>query len=276
VGQIVIGSCLLIGGATMIGFKIAGSDMTATATIAMAGPLLAGGLFLTLQLRIWYLLGMALIAFLATLVVEFCSLEDDAKRWDWIIGVSVALGVLLAMVAWYFSDSHEIIRSFMRAKAGDLDGAVSLTRAFLKRKGPDRNAYGNLINLLAAQGKWAEVVIAAEEAEQSPIEKPEKLGLFKAIALVELERWAEALPYLDEAMQAEPENMGLICHFGAVMAGLGRIAEARERLKLAESLLERKAQLSSEADLLQMRQAIDHLRAAIARFEVAITPAPPG
>jgi len=186
----------------------------------------------------WWLVLALLIFCPVVIVFAYCSSLLGVSHWVAIVFTTFAVAVL-ARVAFLYLVVVRKLRVLNRAtrlaQAGDVEGAIALSKEHMRRHGPTVFLYNNLAAYHGLQDEWSEALAMIEQAEQMGDAEPFLLGS-KGMALWKLGRTDEALSSFEEACRRAPNDLGIACNYGSLLVEVGRLPEALELLRTADDL----------------------------------------
>jgi tetratricopeptide (TPR) repeat protein len=188
----------------------------------------------------------------------------DAHEWvTWVVlAFPVVVIPLLVAVVWVRWRRSVTFRSFKKAEAGDVEGAIVDLREEIAERGASVDRLNSLGVFLVSAQKYQEAYQALVEAERLG-SRTSLLLSNQGIALRKLGRAEEARAVLAEACALEPKNVLAGCNHCFVLADLGKAEEASAELRRVEQVAR-----TSRAFLPSVRrgwdQAIEECRTRLA------------
>lgn len=134
------------------------------------------------------------------------------------------------------SPSALLLMAADEERAGRGPAAEELYRRILKVRPNHALALNNLAYRLATDGRAAEALPLARRALEIAGERSAALLDTYGWVLYQLDKQAEALPYLQKAVAADAGDASTLFHLGMCLNKLGRAAEARQHLEKALTL----------------------------------------
>jgi tetratricopeptide (TPR) repeat protein len=144
----------------------------------------------------------------------------------------LAIFVLYLYLRWKNRVSAKALKL---ARAGDVEGAISLMQDHLDHNGQSAAVYSDLAVLHAMRGNWPAVLGMIEEAERLGGQQPGFLNT-KGLALWKSGQLTDALPCLEEAARRAPRDLLVACNYGSLLVELGHLDAAKLELQRAEQL----------------------------------------
>lgn len=161
----------------------------------------------------------------------------EAARVLRIVFAVVVIAVLVLGI--YASIKHRKTRQALKlAQDGDVDGAISLIRQAIQDK-PDSPDYWNTLGvLLIQQESYAEALSALERAEA--LGNTEWVtATNKALVLLKLSRFDEALDINTLECERNPKNLSAAINQCHILHALGRTDEAKQQFLVVEDIDEK-------------------------------------
>jgi tetratricopeptide (TPR) repeat protein len=214
----------------------------------------------------WLLLALLLLPIVA--YQWFLSFTGKAS-----VSPLAMLGLLLitppflygGLVVWLSLRDRSALRTINQANAGDLQARIGEVRREAEKEGLSALRANALGCLLMQRNEWDEAIKMFEEAERLGLDRS-IVGSNLGLALMLSGKPNMALPVLEQAARANPNEIVSQCNLCLVLLDLGRSEEASKQLSRIEQLRKQRRVLLAVAPSKrsQIDQAIGNCRAQLA------------